>query len=243
MKRTSTQSRHCPAADLRISFYLAELMAQAGVELGLEPDTARRLAVATLHGSGQLARSSDGDLARLRAEVTSKGGTTEAALKVMKAADLRGIVSRAMDAAARRGAELAEPSSETRNDRESCHERTDFIVQTLLSLVLFVFMLRVLLQLARADFRNPARAGGGEDHESAGVAAAARAAADRQGRHGVGGRRGARGDVEELILVAAISRLSDPDPVLVGTRWSFWRSSARRLSAYFYAILIYACSA
>jgi pyrroline-5-carboxylate reductase len=89
-------------------FYLAELMAQAGVELGLEPDTARRLAVATLHGSGQLAHSSDGDLARMRAEVTSKGGTTEAALKVMNAEDLRGIVSRAMAAAARRGGELAE---------------------------------------------------------------------------------------------------------------------------------------
>jgi pyrroline-5-carboxylate reductase len=88
-------------------FHLAELMAQAGVELGLEPDTARRLAVATLHGSGVLARSGDGDLARLRTEVTSKGGTTEAALKVMQEADLRGIVSRAMSAAARRGGELA----------------------------------------------------------------------------------------------------------------------------------------
>jgi pyrroline-5-carboxylate reductase len=88
-------------------FHLAELMAEAGVQLGLEPDTARRLAVATLHGSGLLARSGDGDLARLRAEVTSKGGTTEAALKVMQEADLRGIVSRAMGAAARRGSELA----------------------------------------------------------------------------------------------------------------------------------------
>jgi pyrroline-5-carboxylate reductase len=88
-------------------FLLAELMAQAGADLGLEPETARRLAVATLHGAGLLAHSSDGDLARLRAEVTSKGGTTEAALKVMQAADLRGIVGRAMDAAARRGGELA----------------------------------------------------------------------------------------------------------------------------------------
>ena len=88
-------------------FFLAELMAQAGVELGLEPDTARRLAVATLHGSGALARQSDGDLARLRKEVTSKGGTTEAALNVMNAEDLRGVVSRAMAAAARRGGELA----------------------------------------------------------------------------------------------------------------------------------------
>jgi pyrroline-5-carboxylate reductase len=84
-------------------------MAEAGVALGLDADVAKRLAVATLHGSGMLARMSDGDLARLRAEVTSKGGTTEAALKEMTAADLRSIVGRAMEAAARRGGELAAP--------------------------------------------------------------------------------------------------------------------------------------
>ncbi len=89
-------------------FLLAELMMQAATELGLDADAARKLAVATLHGAGKLAHSSDGDLARLRAEVTSKGGTTEAALKVMNAADIRGIVARALDAATRRGHELAE---------------------------------------------------------------------------------------------------------------------------------------
>jgi pyrroline-5-carboxylate reductase len=89
-------------------FLLAELMMQAATELGLDADAARRLAVATLHGAGSLAHASDGDLARLRAEVTSKGGTTEAALKVMNAADLRGIVARALDAATRRGYEMAE---------------------------------------------------------------------------------------------------------------------------------------
>ncbi|MGH8322311.1 MAG: pyrroline-5-carboxylate reductase [Steroidobacteraceae bacterium] len=88
-------------------FLLAELMAQAASELGLEEHSARRLAIATLHGSGLLANSSDGDLARLRAEVASKGGTTEAALRIMDAADLRGIVSRALDAATRRSRELA----------------------------------------------------------------------------------------------------------------------------------------
>jgi pyrroline-5-carboxylate reductase len=88
-------------------FFLAELMMQAAVDLGLEPQGARRLAIATLHGSGLLAQSSDGDLARLRAEVTSKGGTTEAALKSLTAADLRGIVARALEAAARRSGELA----------------------------------------------------------------------------------------------------------------------------------------
>jgi pyrroline-5-carboxylate reductase len=88
-------------------FLLAELMMQAGKELGLDEDAARRLAVATLHGAGTLAQSSDGDLARLRKEVTSKGGTTEAALRVFDAADLRTIVARALDAATRRGRELA----------------------------------------------------------------------------------------------------------------------------------------
>lgn len=89
-------------------FLLAEAMEKAGVELGLPGDTARRLSIATLHGAGLLAQSSDGDLARLRAEVTSKGGTTEAALRVLQAADYEELISRAVAAAARRGSELAE---------------------------------------------------------------------------------------------------------------------------------------
>jgi pyrroline-5-carboxylate reductase len=89
-------------------FLLAEAMADAAVDLGLEREAARRLAVATLHGSGLLAQVSDGDLARLRQEVTSKGGTTEAALRTLDAADFRKLVARAVEAAARRGAELAQ---------------------------------------------------------------------------------------------------------------------------------------
>jgi pyrroline-5-carboxylate reductase len=88
-------------------FLLAELMMQAAVAQGLAPEAARLLAVGTLQGAGALARLSDGDLARLRAEVTSKGGTTEAALSAFTAADLRGIVERAMQAATQRSRELA----------------------------------------------------------------------------------------------------------------------------------------
>jgi len=88
-------------------FLLAELMAQAAVEQGLDPEAARRLAVATLYGSGLLAQSSDGNLGRLRAEVTSKGGTTEAALRTFNEADLRGIVTRAVESATLRSRELA----------------------------------------------------------------------------------------------------------------------------------------
>jgi pyrroline-5-carboxylate reductase len=88
-------------------FLLAELMAEAGAELGLESAVAQRLAAATLYGSGLLARSGDGDLARLREEVTSAGGTTEAALKALEAANLRATVRAALVAAVQRGRELA----------------------------------------------------------------------------------------------------------------------------------------
>jgi pyrroline-5-carboxylate reductase len=88
-------------------FLVAELLTQGAIDLGLDPAAARRLAIATLHGSGQLAHAGDGDLARMRAEVTSKGGTTEAAVKSFEAADLRGIVARALEAATRRSRELA----------------------------------------------------------------------------------------------------------------------------------------
>jgi pyrroline-5-carboxylate reductase len=95
-------------------FLLTELLTQGAIDLGLEPTAARRLAIATLHGAGQLAYAGDGDLARMRAEVTSKGGTTEAAVKSLDSADLRGIVARALAAATVRSRELAEQFGVTR---------------------------------------------------------------------------------------------------------------------------------
>jgi pyrroline-5-carboxylate reductase len=88
-------------------FLLAELITDAAVNLGLERRSAHELAIQTLFGSGRMARDSDGDLARLRAEVTSKGGTTEAALRAFDAANLRGIVASALKAATDRGREMA----------------------------------------------------------------------------------------------------------------------------------------
>jgi pyrroline-5-carboxylate reductase len=88
-------------------FLLAELMAEAGEGLGLETAAARRLASATLYGAGLLAHATDSDLARLRAEVTSAGGTTEAAVRVLEGAGLRTTVAQALSAAARRSRELA----------------------------------------------------------------------------------------------------------------------------------------
>jgi pyrroline-5-carboxylate reductase len=89
-------------------FLLAELLTDAAVKLGLPHASAQELAIQTLFGSGRMARESDGDLARLRAEVTSKGGTTEAALRAFDAANLRGIVAAAVKAATERGREMAQ---------------------------------------------------------------------------------------------------------------------------------------
>jgi pyrroline-5-carboxylate reductase len=88
-------------------FLVTELMIDAAVNLGLERASARELALQTLFGSGQMARASDGDLVRLRAEVTSKGGTTEAAIRAFEDSNLRTIFAAALGAATDRGRELA----------------------------------------------------------------------------------------------------------------------------------------
>ncbi|MBS0581422.1 MAG: pyrroline-5-carboxylate reductase [Proteobacteria bacterium] len=88
-------------------FLLAQLMAEAGEGLGLERQAAQRLAAATLYGAGLMAHVPGADLSRLRAEVTSPSGTTEAAVRVLEAGDLRGTIARALAAATARGRELA----------------------------------------------------------------------------------------------------------------------------------------
>ncbi len=89
-------------------FLLIECMTEAGIAEGLPPDIAARLARATVAGSGELARLSDEDAAQLRINVTSPGGTTEAALGVLMADDgMAALMKRAIAAAARRSRELA----------------------------------------------------------------------------------------------------------------------------------------
>jgi pyrroline-5-carboxylate reductase len=90
-------------------FRLAEVMAEAAIAQGLDATVARQLAAQTLAGTGQLVASEAApDLARMRAEVTSKGGTTEAALNRFSALSLDSTVAAAMQAAAQRSHELAE---------------------------------------------------------------------------------------------------------------------------------------
>ena len=64
-------------------FYLSEAMAEAGVELGLSHELSDRLARLTIDGSGSLLTHKNIPAVDLRENVTSKGGTTEAALKVL----------------------------------------------------------------------------------------------------------------------------------------------------------------
>ncbi|MFT3811302.1 MAG: pyrroline-5-carboxylate reductase [Micropepsaceae bacterium] len=89
-------------------FLLVEALAAAGVAAGLKPELAQRLARTTVAGSGALLNAwPERDAATLRRDVTSPGGTTEAALKVLMAKTaLEPLMTRAVKAAARRAREL-----------------------------------------------------------------------------------------------------------------------------------------
>ena len=89
-------------------FYFLEAMVRAGGELGLSEAAARQLAVQTFAGAAELARQSPETLATLRANVTSKGGTTEAALKSMDASGVGAAITKAVHAASARGREMGD---------------------------------------------------------------------------------------------------------------------------------------
>ena len=84
-------------------FAFIEAMQSAGEKLGLDAQTARKLAYATLEGATQLAHNSEEHAGILRERVTSKGGTTAAALEVMKQHGWHEILEKAIDAASQRG--------------------------------------------------------------------------------------------------------------------------------------------
>lgn len=89
-------------------FLLVEAMAAAGAKLGLTPEMAMQLARATVSGSGELLKQSSEPAAQLRVNVTSPGGTTAEALKVLMAADgIQPVFDKALAAASRRSKELA----------------------------------------------------------------------------------------------------------------------------------------
>ena len=89
-------------------FLLMEAMTAAGERLGLPRDTAAQLTMHTALGAARMACESDVNAAELRRRVTSPNGTTEAAIKAFQAGGFESLVDQALNAAARRSAELAE---------------------------------------------------------------------------------------------------------------------------------------
>jgi pyrroline-5-carboxylate reductase len=89
-------------------FFFLEAMTQAGMEMGLPREQAYRLATATFAGASELARASQDPPEVLRQRVTSKGGTTYAAITSMENAGVKELFVRALHAARERAKELGD---------------------------------------------------------------------------------------------------------------------------------------
>jgi len=89
-------------------FYFIEAMQSAAQEMGLTEEQGRQLALATFQGASQLASQSDVSVATLRERVTSKGGTTHAALVSMEDSGVAASIVKALKAAALRSKELGD---------------------------------------------------------------------------------------------------------------------------------------
>lgn len=93
-------------------FLLAEALTEAAIREGLPHHAAERLVLQTIKGAGLLAHTSDKSAFRLRAEVTSPGGTTSAALHVLENSGFRTTIEDAVRAAAQRSHELGVSAAE-----------------------------------------------------------------------------------------------------------------------------------
>jgi pyrroline-5-carboxylate reductase len=89
-------------------FFFLEAMTEAGVGMGLSAEQAYQLAVATFAGASSLAAASTEPAEVLRQRVTSKGGTTYAAITSMEAAGIKPAFVKAMQAAEQRARELGD---------------------------------------------------------------------------------------------------------------------------------------
>jgi pyrroline-5-carboxylate reductase len=89
-------------------FYFMEAMTAAGAEMGLPAEQAYQLAVATFIGAGELARASTESPEVLRQRVTSKGGTTYAAITSMDDSGIKASFAKALHAARDRAKEMGD---------------------------------------------------------------------------------------------------------------------------------------
>jgi pyrroline-5-carboxylate reductase len=88
-------------------YYLVESLRKAGTRLGLPAEVAAKLALHTAYGASTMAVRSDVDVTELRQRVTTKGGTTEAAMEQLDAGQFVQLIDSAIEAATKRGQELA----------------------------------------------------------------------------------------------------------------------------------------
>ena len=88
-------------------FYVMQAIHDAAVREGLDTETARVLSLETALGAARLALASTEDPGKLQEQVTSPGGTTEAAIKILDDSGVRDTLQQAVSAARARGGELA----------------------------------------------------------------------------------------------------------------------------------------
>jgi pyrroline-5-carboxylate reductase len=94
-------------------YYLVECLRNAGTRLGLPAEVAAKLALHTAYGASAMAVQSEVDVIELRERVTTPGGTTEAAMKQFNAGHFEQLIDSAVEAATRRGQELAESGAQS----------------------------------------------------------------------------------------------------------------------------------
>ncbi len=88
-------------------FYLAEAMIEAGIEMGLSQEISTKLAIQTIFGAGFMMKSNDDSPQVLRQKVTSKGGTTEAAINYFDDSELKKLIKNGLEIAKQKSIELS----------------------------------------------------------------------------------------------------------------------------------------
>ncbi|PCM43310.1 pyrroline-5-carboxylate reductase [Marinobacter sp. ANT_B65] len=88
-------------------FLILEALEAAATETGVNPETARQLAIQTMAGAAEMAARSEYDPAQLKKNVMSPGGTTEQAINTFEEGGLRDLVKKAYNAAYKRSEEMA----------------------------------------------------------------------------------------------------------------------------------------
>ena len=94
-------------------YYLVECLRNTGTQLGLPAEVAAKLALHTAHGASVMAVQSEADVTELRQRVTTRGGTTEAAMQQLSAGNFEQLIDSAIRAATRRGQELADEGAKS----------------------------------------------------------------------------------------------------------------------------------